>query len=136
MKQHKKIKIFRWTARIWSILVLIFAIVLLLTQLSADSGEAPTTLFWVLFGLWFFGVLGLVAGWRWEIAGAVIAITALISREMAVFYLSGEFLVGFWLVWLPIIPPAVLYILAWREESKQKEAQIIQEIRENNQSGL
>ena len=136
MKQLKKIKILRWIARIWSVLVLIFAILLLLTQLLVDSGEAPTTLYWVLFGLWFIAVLGLMAGWRWEIAGSVIAITALISREMAVFYLSSEFLVGFWMVWLPIIPPAILYILTWREESKLKEAQIIRDIRENNQSGL
>ena len=136
MKQLKKIKILRWIARIWSVLVLIFAILLLLTQLLVDSGEAPTTLYWVLFGLWFIAVLGLMAGWRWEIAGSVIAITALISREMAVFYLSGDFLVGFWMVWLPIIPPAILYILTWREESKLKEAQIIRDIRENNQSGL
>jgi len=136
MKQDKKTKIIRWIARIWSILVLIFAIALLITQLFADSDETPTTLYWVLFGLWFTAVLGLVAGWRWEIAGSVIAITALISREMAVFYLSGEFLVGFWMVWLPIIPPAVLYILAWREENKRKKVQILQDIRENNQSGL
>ena len=136
MKQEKKIKIIRWSARIWSILVLIFAIALLLSQLLAENSEGPTTLYWVLFGLWFFAVLGLVAGWRWEIAGAVIAITALISREMAVFYLSGEFLVGFWMVWLPILPPAILYILAWREDRKQKEDQIIRDIRENNQLGL
>lgn len=128
MKQRKKIKIIRWIARIWSILVLIFAIGLLLTQLLADDSEGSTTLYWVLFGLWFTAVLGLVAGWRWEIAGPVIAITALISREMAVFYLSGEFLVGFWMVWLPVLPPAILFIIAWREERKQKEAQMPREV--------
>ena len=136
MKQLKKIKIIRWIARIWSILVLIFAIVLLLTQLLADDSQGSTTLNWVLFGLWFAAVLGLVASWRWEIAGPVIAITALISREMAVFYLSGEFLLGFWMVWLPVLPPVILFILAWREDNKLKADQISRDIRENNQKSL
>lgn len=123
MKQQKKIKIIRWTARIWSLLVLIFAIAMLVTQLLADDSEGSSTLYWVLFGLWFFAVLGLIASWRWEIAGAVLAITALTSREMAVFYLSGEMLANFWMIWLPILPPAILYLLASQEDRKIKEAQ-------------
>ncbi len=123
MRQLKKIKTIRWVARIGSILVFIFAIALLFTQLLSDSGEAPTTLYWMLFGLWFFAVLSLLVCWRWEIAGSVLAIIALISREMAYFYLSGEILENFWMVWLPVLIPALLFTLAWREERKFKEAQ-------------
>jgi hypothetical protein len=82
----------------------------------------------MLFGLWFAAVLSLLVSWRWEIVGSVLAITALISREMAVFYLSGEFLVGFWMVWLPVLPPAILFILAWREDRKLKEKQMPREV--------
>lgn len=128
MKQQKKIKIIRWVARIWSILAVLLAFVLLISTLLENGDEMPTIIFWMLFGLWFFAVLSLLVSWRWEIVGSVLAITALVSREMAVFYLSGEFLVGFWMVWLPVLPPAVLFILAWREDRKLKESQMPQEV--------
>jgi hypothetical protein len=90
----------------------------------------------MLFGLWFAAVLSLLVSWRWEIVGSVLAITALISREMAVFYMSGEFLVGFWMVWLPVLPPAILFMLTWRGNKKLRADQIARDIRENNQLGL
>jgi hypothetical protein len=128
MKQQKKIKIIRWIARIWSILAVLLAFVLLISTLMENGDEPPSTIFWMLFGLWFAAVLSLLVSWRWEIVGSVLAITALISREMAVFYLSGEFLVGFWMVWLPVLPPAILFILAWREDRKLKEKQMPREV--------
>jgi hypothetical protein len=128
MKQQKKIKIIRWIARIWSILAVLFAFVLLISTLMETGDEPPSTIFWMLFGLWFAAVLSLLISWRWEIVGSVLAITALISREMAVFYMSGEFLVGFWMVWLPILPPAILFILAWWEDRKPKEKQMPREV--------
>jgi hypothetical protein len=128
MKQQKKIKIIRWIARIWSILAVLLAFVLLISTLMETGDEPPSTIFWMLFGLWFAAVLSLLISWRWEIVGSVLAITALISREMAVFYLSGEFLVGFWMVWLPVLPPAILFILAWREDRKLKEKQMPREV--------
>lgn len=128
MKHQKKIKIIRWIARIWSILAVLFAFVLLISTLMENRDEPASTIFWMLFGLWFVAVLSLLVSWRWEIVGSILAITALVSREMAVFYLSGEFLGGFWMVWLPVLPPAVLFILAWREGRKIKESQTPREI--------
>jgi hypothetical protein len=55
---------------------------------------------------------------------------------MAVFYMSGEFLVGFWMVWLPVLPPAILFMLTWRGNKKLRADQIARDIRENNQLGL
>jgi hypothetical protein len=137
MKQQKKVKIIRWIARIWSILAVLLAFVLLISTLMETGGEPPSTIFWMLFGLWFFAVLSLLASWRWEIVGSVLAITALISREMAYFYLSGgDFLVGFWMVWLPVLPPAILFILAGQGDKKLKADQIARDIRENNQLDL
>jgi hypothetical protein len=128
MKQQKKIKIIRWIARIWRILAVLLAFVLLISTLMETGDEPPSTIFWMLFGLWFAAVLSLLISWRWEIVGSVLAITALISREMAVFDMSGEFLVGFWMVWLPVLPPAILFILAWREDRKLKEKQMPREV--------
>lgn len=128
MKQQKKIKIIRWVARIWSILTVLFAFALLFSTLWESRDDPPSTIFWLLFGLWFAAVLSLMVSWGWEIAGGVLAITALISREMAYFYLSGEILSNFWMVWLPVLPPAVLFILAWGEERKIKAAQRPREI--------
>lgn len=123
MKQQKKIKIIRWVARIWSILAVLLAFALLFTTLWESGDDPPSTIFWLLFGLWFAAVLSLMVSWRWEIAGGVLAITALMSREMAYFYLSGEILSNFWMVWLPVLPPAILFILAWGEERKIKAEQ-------------
>ena len=128
MKHQKKIKIIRWIARIWSILAVLLAFALLISTLMESGEEPASTIFWMLFGLWFVAVLSLLVSWRWEIVGSILAITALVSREMAVFYLSGEFLVGFWMVWLPVLPPAVLFILVWREGRKIKELQTPREI--------
>jgi CHASE2 domain-containing sensor protein len=106
----------------------LLAFALLFSTLLENSDDPPTTIFWLLFSLWFVAVLSLLFGWRWEIAGGVLAITALVSREMAYFYLSGMILVNFWMVWLPVLPPALLFILAWQQERKLKASQRPREV--------
>jgi hypothetical protein len=128
MHKESRIKIVRWIARVWSILVLIFALVLLISTLSEMGSDPPSLIFWVLFGLWFAAVLALVAAWRWELAGGIIAITALVSREMMYFFLSYQIFVEFWMVWLPVLPPAILFIIAQLEGRRLEAAKRPKEV--------
>lgn len=124
----KRIKIMRWVARVWSILTFVFGLILLVSLLIEQRSEPQTSIYWLLFGLWFTSVLGLTAGWRWELAGGIIAITGLISREMLYYFLSGQILVKFWMIWVPILPPAILFLETWRLEKQVKEAQLPREV--------
>lgn len=111
--KSKLIKTFRWIARIASILVLVLAIAILVTP-GGDSDTEPLPLgYWILTVMWLVGVFGLLMAWRWELAGGIVAIAALIARDMFYFSLSGRSFVDFKMVWLPIAIPALLYIIAW-----------------------
>jgi len=124
----KRIKIMRWVARVWSILTFLFGLILFVSLIIDASNEPPPSIYWLLFGLWFAAVLGLILGWRWERAGGIIAVTSLISRELTYYFLSGQILVEFWMIWLPILPPAVLFMETWRLENKMKNAQLPREV--------
>jgi len=113
-KDHSKlIKILRWIARICSILALLLAIGILLTPGAASVDKDQVLVYWVLTGIWLVGVLGLLIAWRWELAGAIVALAALISRDMFYFSLSGKSFVDFKMIWLPIMIPALLFIVVW-----------------------
>lgn len=127
-KMLKRIHIMRWAARIWSILAFSFGVILLISVLVEQRTEPQSSIYWLLFGLWFASLLGLLAGWRWEMAGGVIALTSLISRELMYYFFSGQVLVSFWMVWLPILPAAVLFMETWRLENKLKESQFPREV--------
>jgi len=122
-RKRLTICILRWMARIWSILVLIFTVVILISCGLEARVESLPLIYWLLLGLWCLSALGLATAWRWELIGAIIAVTALISREMVYLYLSGQVLVDFWMVWLPILIPAALFILAWVLDRKAIAAQ-------------
>ncbi|HEY9122454.1 MAG TPA: hypothetical protein VIM80_05615 [Brevefilum sp.] len=127
-KTQKRIHIMRWAARVWSILAFAFGVILLVSVLVEQQTDPQSSIYWLLFGLWFASLLGLMAGWRWEMAGGVIALSSLISRELMVYFFSGRVLVGFWMVWLPILPAAVLFMETWRLENKLKESQYPREV--------
>lgn len=103
----------RWIARIGSLLVLALAISILLTPMLEFEDRDQATIYWVLTGIWLVGVLGLLIAWKWELGGAILALATLISRDMFYFSLSGRSFVDFKMVWLPILIPALLYIIVW-----------------------
>jgi len=117
----KIIKTFRWTARIISVLVLILAIVILLTPGTEVEGQTPTVAYWILLVMWCVGVLGLLIAWRWELAGSIIAIFSLITRDMFYYSLSRQSFVDFGMVWLPILIPALMFALTWWLEKRENE---------------
>lgn len=94
----KLIKILRWTARILSVLVLILAVGVLVTPGTEIVGQTPSTAYWILLIMWCTGVLGLLLAWRWELLGAIIAIFALITRDMFYYSLCRQTYVDFGLI--------------------------------------
>ena len=115
----RSVKIIRWTARIWSILATVF---LLMIFFRPDEGisEPATALDQFFTGLVWLALLGLFIAWRWELVGGIFAIAMLFIRYIALGILRDQWLEGFLVLLILILPPAVLYLIAWRQERKSK----------------
>ena len=61
-------------------------------------------------------VAGLMIAWRWERLGAWVAILTLVVRELLYLLVYREWVINFLLIWLVILPPALIYLLVWRKE--------------------
>jgi hypothetical protein len=113
-----KIRVLRWIARLWSLAIFIFAILMAFSPDPYATGEPISTETYVLLGLWGFSAVGLLIAWLWERLGAWVAIIALVLRELLYFILNGSWILNFLLIWLVFLPPAIMYLLAWRMEQK------------------
>ena len=113
------LKKIRWTARIWSILVTISALLIFFSPDSYTPGMlAPVDIF--LLSLTGLALLGLFIAWRWELVGGIFTLSMLLIREIAWVILKGQWMVGFLILWVLIAPPAILYLIAWNMERKTK----------------
>lgn len=118
---RRSARIIRWIARVWSLLLL--AIVALIVFMPGPEATEPILAEdWFLLGLWAIAVLGLLVAWRWELLGSILAIAAMVVREVAWVLIKGEWFAGFLLLWLGIVPPAVLFLIAWRLDRRGQEA--------------
>jgi len=86
------------------------------------TGEPLPVSTYVLLGLWGLSVLGLMLGWLWERLGALIAIVSLALREILYLIVYGDWILNFLLVWAAFLPPAIMFLLAWRMEKEIKQA--------------
>ncbi|MDF1520085.1 MAG: hypothetical protein P1P73_06355 [Brevefilum sp.] len=111
-------KILRWIARIWSLLALILALVIAISpDPYAVNPITARELF--MLSLWLIAILGLVLGWRFERMGALITIIIIPVREALYVLFYREWTVNFLLIWALVIPPAILYLLAWSGDRKK-----------------
>jgi hypothetical protein len=117
----RSIRIIRWIARIWSLLVFVVALLIIVTPDPYATEPVPPE-DWFLLGLSGVAVLGLLVAWRWEPVGGSITVASMFIREIAWVILKGDWLVSFVLVWLLVVPPAILYLLAWRLERRRQSA--------------
>jgi hypothetical protein len=108
----RSVKITRWIARIWSILVFSFALMVIFVPDPYATEPVPFA-DWFLLSLWGVAILGLLLAWRWELAGGIITIATMFFRELAWVILKGPWLVNFLIVWVLVVPPAILFIIAW-----------------------
>jgi hypothetical protein len=117
----RSVKIIRWIARIWSIPVLVVALFILFIPDSNVTEPVPVA-DWFLLSLWGIAILGLLISWRWELIGGIITVTTMFIREVAWVILKGPWLVNFLIVWAFVLPPALLFLIAWRLERKARES--------------
>ena len=117
----RSVIIMRWIARIWSFLV--FAVAILEIFVPDPNATEPVPLAdWFLLSLWGVAILGVLVAWRWELVGGIITIATMFIRELVWIILKGQWLVNFLIFWLFVLPPAVLFLLAWGLERKAKNA--------------
>jgi len=120
IKPARKLKTIRFIARIWTIPVVILALVAVLTtdlNANADPSHWLSSFFLVMWGI---AVLGLVIGWRWELAGGLITIVTLVMRDTLYIIMRGTWVENILFVWFPLVPPAVMFLIAWRMEKTSK----------------
>jgi hypothetical protein len=110
----------RWVARAWSLLIVAFVVMMVVTPDPYATEPVPAE-DWFLLGVWGVAVLGLVVAWRWERTGALITIGTMFLREPIWVILKGGWLVNFLIVWVALVPPAVLFLLSWRWRRGQGE---------------
>lgn len=109
---HRSANIVRWIARLWSIVVFALAILQIVYPDEYASGPiTPADAF--LLSLWGIAILGLAAAWRWEAPGAAATILTMCLREIAFYLIKGFWIPAFLLVWILVIPPAVMFLAAW-----------------------
>ena len=109
---RRSAQVIRWIARIWSIPILIFAVLRTFAPDPYATEPVPAE-DWFLLGLWGVAILGLLVAWRWELVGGIITIATMFFRELAWILLKGDWLVNFLIVWVAVVPPALLFLVAW-----------------------
>jgi hypothetical protein len=114
-------RVARLVARIWSILLFSCALLRVLTPDPYATEPVPIA-DWFLLSFWAVAILALLLAWKWERLGAIISIATMFLRELAWVLLKGPWLVNFLLVWAVVVPPAVLFLVAWGLERRAKNA--------------
>ncbi|MGA9532727.1 MAG: hypothetical protein WBR18_08445 [Anaerolineales bacterium] len=105
----------RWIARVWTLLLAGFALRMTFTPDPMITEPVPLQDYFLL-SLWGLAIVGLLAAWRWERAGAWITLGVMFFREIAWVVLKGGWMVSFLIVWALMAPPAALYLLAASKE--------------------
>ena len=114
-------KIIRWIARIWSILIFVVTLLRIFVPDPYATEPVPAS-DWFLLSLWGVAILGLLIAWRWELIGGIITIATMFVRELIWVMLKGDWWVNFLIIWLFVVPPAILFLVAWGLEKKTKNA--------------
>lgn len=117
----RSVKIIRWIARIWSILVFVVALFIIFVPDPHATEPVPAS-DWFLLSLWGVAILGLLIACRWELIGGIITIATMFVRELIWVMLKGDWLVNFLIIWFFVVPPAILFLVAWGLERKTKKA--------------
>jgi hypothetical protein len=114
-KTKRWIPVARWTARLWSLGPILFALGEILFPHSEEGAVVPWT-DWLALSIAFTSVVGLALAWRWERLGGWLSAVSLVAF-LIVFVLTVDrifpavviFLVGIG------IPAALFLICAYAE---------------------
>ncbi len=106
-------KLFRWTARILSTLVITFALFMFVASAGFDD-TGPNVGIVIFFLFMIPTMIALILAWRWEKKGGMVAIAGSICMGITVFFTAGsnQALAGI-MIPSPFTISAVLYLLSW-----------------------
>jgi hypothetical protein len=106
------VAIARWAARISAAALVLFWGAFFVAHLAwfADPQRLPPPWVFVLVGLHFLMLVGLLVGWKWELAGAVVALASSVPFFAAA---AGRNFPLFALV--TAVPSALWLYCAWQE---------------------
>ena len=97
------IKIFRWTLRVLSIVIILFSLIMFFGQ---NSGDLSTNAILQL-SITGIGLIGFGLAWKWELTGGIIALVAYLVLAIINSIVLSFSLVLIW----PAI--AILFIVLW-----------------------
>jgi len=121
-KTPMAVTVLRTIAVLWTLAALVDAALLII-----GKGQARDFNDWPLLALWGVAIVGLVLAWKWNLLGSIIAIAFTALHDILALILNGSWLPGYMIMWAFIIPPAVLFIIAWvleRNARRKYEAEI------------
>ena len=121
VKTPRGVLIIRWVARIWSLAVLIMALLIVFSPDEHSTGNTLPSRDIFMLSLWGVAIFGLLLAWLWEEFGGIFTIIVMIFREITFFLIYKEWNINFLLIWGALIPPAILFLVAASRDRKAKE---------------
>lgn len=116
-KASKTITVLRTIAVIWTLAALMDAVLLVVGR-----GETRDFKDWPLLAMWGVAIIGLVLAWKWNLVGGIIAIAFTALHDVLAWIINGSWLPGYMIMWAFIIPPAIIFIIAWVLERNARQA--------------
>ncbi|MBA7665446.1 hypothetical protein ES703_73516 [subsurface metagenome] len=110
-KKHL-VNIIRRIARVWSLLSIVFVLVIVIGHIFSPEDVLPTIGEWVGILFFPFGViLGLTLSWKWEGLGAMITIGSLIGIYITILIIRGCLPKGPFFVLFAT--PGFFFLISW-----------------------
>lgn len=104
--------IIRWVARIWSILIFVFVLLIVVTPDPYLVKPIPLT-DWIELGFYGVTTLGLLLAWRWEVIGGAITIAGVLGHEVVFRIIRGYWFPGLVTPTLLFMLPGILFLMCW-----------------------
>jgi len=121
--ESRSVKYIRKAARIWSMLIFLITLTRIFTPDPYATEPVPAS-DWFLLSLWGVAISGLLIAWRWELIGGIITIASMLLRELFWVIIKGGWQADCLIFCLFVVPPAILFLAAWKLESKPKQAYV------------
>ncbi|MGD2158204.1 MAG: hypothetical protein PVG32_15110 [Anaerolineales bacterium] len=115
-KKQKTMKIVRWVARVWSLVILFFFLLIFIGEILSPHTEEAMTLsdaaLLILFPI--ATCLGLALAWRWEFLGGVISLISIVLF-VVIMGIAGRLNTpsNFIILLAFIAIPGVLFLITW-----------------------
>jgi hypothetical protein len=108
----RAIKILRWIARIWGVIIALVVVMIAVTPDPYAVGP-PSGIEIFYLSLYAVAALGLLVAWKWELIGALISIVAMLTQAISGSIREGFAFMKIVSVELVFFIPAVLFIVCW-----------------------